>query len=488
MPKTNDKGTPAKLVNRGPAGLLSKAVGGGRPGKLTNRGGAGLLVKPTEEEKGRNGEDTPPPEAPEGGWAQNKITPTLRAKKMVVKIKDLNQDPNNCRLHPERNIESIKYSLHQYGQRTAIVVRKEGMTIAKGNGTYQAAVEMGWTEIAADVQSMTEVEFAGYALADNRTAEFARWDFENVARVERLISEAGQPMIGWTSAEIRAMRMQACPRQEDPDVIPPAPKVPLTKTGDLWVMGDHRLICGDSTDKKAVTKLVGKDKAWLMVTDPPYGVDFEVQKYNPRAKDWDGIKGDKVQGKDLTEFTKTLLNVWFPYMMEQASFYLWSAPMQEGYAVLIALRELGLNVQSQIVWAKNVLVLGQADYHWKHEICWYSFWKGKKHRWLGGRDKTSLWEVKKINNADYLHPMQKPTELYEIPIANHTTDGEIVVEPFAGSGTQFIAAQTLGRRCFGMELDPIYCDVTLQRWADFTGLDPIREDGKSFKKLKASKK
>ncbi len=255
----------------------------------------------------------------------------------------------------------------------------------------------------------------------------------------------------------------------DPDELPEAPPQPITRPGDLWLLGQHRLLCGDSSNAADVERLMAGARAVLMATDPPYGVDFAGAKYNPRAKEWAGIEGDTLTGSDLRAFLGAVLAGWLPHVDEAAGFYFWTAAMEEGAAAAQAIRAAGLHIQGQIMWVKNALVLGQADYQWKHENCWYAFHKGKQHRWFGGRDKTTVWEVKRVAASAYLHPMQKPVELYEIPMHHHTREGEVVAEPFSGSGTQIIAAERLGRRCFAMEVAPNFVDVAVARWEAFTG-------------------
>jgi DNA modification methylase len=218
-----------------------------------------------------------------------------------------------------------------------------------------------------------------------------------------------------------------------------------------------------------VELLMDGRRAVLLATDPPYGVDFKGQKYNPTAKAWDAIEGDRVQGQALREWVAKLLGLWLGYVTEDFAAYLWTAAMAEGHRTYDGIIDAGLHVQGQIIWAKNNFAMGQADYQWKHEQAYYCFHKGKKHRWYGDRDKTTVWEIKRVASADYLHPMQKPVDLYKIPMENHTTTGELVAEPFSGSGTQIIAAEEMGRVCFAMELDPVYCDVAVRRWEEFTG-------------------
>lgn len=431
--------------------------------KLVNRGGAGLLKKAT------NGEEGLPP-LPDALFPPDSIF----CEGHVVDIDCIHADPDNAKVHTPRNMHGIKGSFLLHGQRRPLVVRRENMRIACGNGSWQAMKELGWTKCAVDLQSMTGVQFAGYAVDDNRSSENALWNFEMVKRVEALRTSTGSgiPMPGWSAAEVMALRKFGQKAHTDPDKIPAPPKEPVTKLGDLWLLGDHRLLCGDSCDEVAIDLLMDGKKAVLMVTDPPYGVDFTSNQYvgpaKMRAKPWPGIAGDCRQGMELKDFMVGFFDVWLKVISEDAAYYLWSAAMAEGFAMLEAVKEAGLHVQSQIVWAKNVLVLGMADYHWRHENCWYAFKKGAKHRWFGGRDKTTLWEVKKVANSDYLHPMQKPVDLYKIPMENHTTTGEICAEPFSGSGTQIIAGEEMGRVVYAMELDPVYCDVAKIRWEQMT--------------------
>jgi DNA modification methylase len=308
---------------------------------------------------------------------------------------------------------------------------------------------------------------------------------------ERFIDEAlaGLQLNGvqpWTFEQLEKLKLaDHAERQREEELSLTIPTTPFSKTGDLWLLGGHRLLCGDSTNPNDIAKLMNGEKAVLMATDPPYGVSFKGQKYNPRAKAWDGILGDTKQGDDLEEWLTHCIKQWFPHITKDAAFYFWADCMEPGFSSQ-AIKAAGLHVQSQIIWCKNCMVLGQSDYQWRHENAWYAFWKGEQHRWFGGRDKTSVWEVSKVSNAAYVHPMQKPIELFINPIQYHTHIGEIVLEPFSGSGSQFIAAEQLKRWCYGMEMDPVYVDVIVQRWSNYTGLDPIRKsDGASWRELNA---
>jgi DNA modification methylase len=407
------------------------------------------------------------PEADGDGQPARGTPNDIRCDGEVVEIESLTPDPMNARLHPVRNMDAIRESLILYGQRSPLVVRLEDRKIAAGNGRYQAAKDLGWTRIAVSIRSMTDAEFIGFALADNKSAELARWDFEAVARARKLQEELGGAMVGWSPAELLALRgMLEVP--PDADQLPDQVEV-ISEAGTLWELGGHRLLCGDSADPEAVRRLMGKNRAVLMATDPPYGVDFGEVKYNPCAKEWAGIEGDRLQGQDLRNWLAGVFLTWLPHVTQDVAFYTWCASMGEGHRMYEAMLGAGIYVQAQLVWVKNLHTMGQADYHWKHEVAWYGFIKGARHRWFGGRDKYTVWEVKKDPSAAYRHPTQKPVELFTRALDYHTRPGEVCAEPFAGSGSQIIAAEMLRRRCFAMELDPVWVDVAVRRWELFTG-------------------
>jgi DNA modification methylase len=459
--------------------------------KLVNRGGAGLLVKAGAADEAALASKVDIIEVKAGG--KNRIAAPLRG--LAVDMATLKMDPDNARVHGERNLQAIRDSLNFFGQMTPLVVRKQTMTIAAGNGRYQVAKELGWTRMAASIVPMTDAEFAGYAMVDNRSAELATWNLEVVKRVDQLLLTARLPHIGWSAGELYAMRQAPPKLGRDPDRVPEVPEVVVTQPGDIWQLGDHRLLCGDSGDAACVQRLMATDDhgnissilcpGSLLVTDPPYGIQFGEANHNPRAKVWARIVGDDRQAGDLRQWFSGLLGLWLPFMRADAAYYVWTAPLQEGHRMYEAIVDAGLHIQGQIVWVKNVFNLGQADYQWKHEPCWYAFRKGAKHRWYGGRDKTTVWEIARLATSAYLHPAQKPVELYEIPMEHHTLPGDLVLEPFAGSGTQFIAATAKQRICYGMEIDPAYCDVTLERWSAYSGQDPVRlSDGRKWSELR----
>lgn len=451
-----------------------------QPPKLVNRGATGLLNKVS------NADVSVLPSLPVVKVVKDKIADGLKA--LAVPISSLKFDPRNAREHNERNLQAIKDSLCLFGQVKPVVVRKQTRVVMAGNGTMQAATELGWTKIAAVIVPMSDLDAAGYGVADNRTAELATWNLDVMKEITRMQHESGCACPGWSAAEIMAIRMEEVATETDVDKVPEAPEEPVTRKGDLWALGKHhRLLCGDSSDPKAIKRLMNGKKAILMATDPPYGVAFGEKNYCPTAKDWGAIQGDKREGDELRQWLSNVIKTWLPHMVGEAAYYFWSAQLSEGHRFYEAIVDAGLHVQSQIIWAKNRFALGQADYQWRHEPAWYAFQKGAKHRWLAGRDKTTVWDVSKVANSEYLHPTQKPVDLFRLPIEYHTHAGEVVAEPFCGSGSQIIAAENTGRACYGMELDEKFCDVALQRFFNLTGVSPIRHDGKTFKQLAKSR-
>lgn len=255
----------------------------------------------------------------------------------------------------------------------------------------------------------------------------------------------------------------------DPDAVGEVPAEPKTKPGDLYLLGEHRLLCGDSTNPDDFKKLFGEERAGLMVTDPPYGVN-----YDPSWREGADLGVGKrskglVKNDDVIDWGAVFL-LW-----EAPVIYCWHAGKYSAQ-VSDSLTRGEYEIVSQIIWGKQHFVLSRGDYHWQHEPCWYAVKKGAKHNWQGARDQATLWEIKNNNSfgngqkeETWGHGTQKPLECMARPITNNSAKGDLVCDPFLGSGTTLIAAEKLGRRCYGMELDPKYCDVIVSRYEKFTG-------------------
>jgi DNA modification methylase len=260
------------------------------------------------------------------------------------------------------------------------------------------------------------------------------------------------------------------PARSDADALIPGepPAQPASKPGELYELGPHRLLCGDATDPEHVRALMQGERATLMATDPPYGISLDHTWRDGVRQPPGSARAGRIANDDRCDWREA-------YELTDAPVaYVWQSALHacEAWASLVA---AGFEVRQQIVWVKDVHVLGRAAYHWQHECAWYAVRKGKNAGWRGGRDQTTVWHAPspimplgaKDDDAVTAHPTQKPLVLFERPILNHTKPGEVVYEPFAGSGTQLIAAEKLGRRCFALELDPGYCDLIRQRYEDF---------------------
>jgi DNA modification methylase len=396
-------------------------------------------------------------------------------------IIDLQPYKNNARTHSDDQITQIVNSINRRGWTNPILIDGNNGIIA-GHGRLLAAKKLGLDKVPAiDLGSLSDAEKAEYIIADNKIAENAGWDYQLLNVEFQLLEDAGiDPKVtGFSEEEINAICNPEIitPGLVDDDEVPEAMPDPITKLSDVWILDKHRLICGDATMIDNVEKLMNGEKTDMVFTDPPYGVDFQQGKHigrNKKGKDrnFEPIANDEKKGDDLKAFIKSAISNAV-IVSDVCSIYVWSPPLLEGAAILQAVIESGWHVQSQIIWNKTPFVIGRADYHWKHEICWYGY-KGEKHQWYGGRDKSTIWDCPKIHTSD-LHPTMKPVQLAEIACNNSTKIDDCVLDLFGGSGSTLIACEKTNRKCFMMELAPQYCDVIIRRWQKFTGKKAILE-------------
>ena len=396
-----------------------------------------------------------------------------------MKVSDLSQDPANARKHDEKNIDSIIASLRRFGQQKPIVVDASNVVRA-GNGTLEAAKRLGWDSIECVKTSLKGSDAIAYAIADNRTAELAEWDSDILAaQLSGLLTddEALANAAGFSAEEIEAMLSELTdPTEIDEDEVPEPPVDPITKLGDLWILGEHRVLCGDSTKAQDVERLLNGAAPFLMITDPPYGVNLDQSWRDVALGDKAMGPGNasKVANDDRADWTE----VWQLFKGDVA--YIWHAGKFTD-VVMQSLRNAGIEPSQQIIWNKSVMIMGRSDYHFKHEPCWYAVRKGRTHGWTGDRKQVTVIDAAPPNHImggskeeKTPHPTQKPVAcMYEL-MKNHAGD---VYEPFCGSGTTLIAAEQLGRKCYGMEISPQYCDVIVARWEKLTGQKAVLEEG-----------
>lgn len=383
--------------------------------------------------------------------------------------------------NPRKNdgvpVAKVKASLKEFGWRQPIVVDSEGVIIV-GHTRYQAALELGMTEIPVHVaEGLTAAQVKAYRIADNKTGDFAEWDFDllklEFADLQEL--DFGLDLTGFDDDAIDGIMVDSTPEGlTDPDEVPDVPDEPVSKPGDVWVMGNHRLMCGDSTVATDVERLLGNVKPHLMVTDPPYGVEYDPSWRN-------GLDAAKNRRTGVVENDGRAdwRDAWALFPGSIA--YVWHGGLHAA-VVAESLTACGFSLRAQIVWAKQKMVFGRGDYHWQHEPCWYAV-KGTGS-WCGDRKQTTIWTIDNLNLASHQkkenertnHSTQKPAECMKRPIENNSSPGQAVYEPFSGSGTTIIAAEMTGRCCYAMELNPAYVDMAVKRWEDFTGKKAVLEE------------
>lgn len=391
-----------------------------------------------------------------------------------VKIASLKFDPRNARKHDDRNIKAIMDSLNKFGQQKAIVVDDDNIVIA-GNGTLEAAKRLGWDTIDVRRSGLKSDEATAYAIADNRSAELAEWDDPVLGDILSELKESGWELddLGFNDDDLeKYIKAEGTEGLTNEDDVPEIAQNEFgVKRGDIWQLGDHRLMCGDSTLKNDVEKLFEGNQPILMVTDPPYGVNYDAEWREKALGDkfMGKVRTGKVTNDDKADWTEV-------YALSGCQIaYVWHASAFAD-VVMNGLREAGYEVKQQIIWNKTVAAMSRQSYHWKHEPCWYAVKKGKDLHWNGDRKQNTVWDgasplhiMSGSKEEKTPHPTQKPTMIYENPIQNHLLNGESLYDPFSGSGSAIIACEKTSHKCFGMEIDPHYCSVIIKRWQDFTG-------------------
>ena len=406
----------------------------------------------------------------------------------VWPIEKLRPYAKNAKIHGEAQVAKIAASMAKFGWTVPCLVADDGELIA-GHGRVLAAGVLGLTEAPViRLGHLDEAERRAYRIADNKLTELGDWD-EAILRDEiagLLAEDFDLDLLGFSDEDLEALLQDPETLDDDSavdgeDDIPEPPVTPVSVPGDLWQLGPHRLICGDSTSADVVGRLLGNMRPLLMVTDPPYGVE-----YDPSWRNQAGAAKTKRTGKVLNDDRADWREAWSLFPGDVA--YIWHGALH-AETVADSLIAAGFGMRSQIIWAKDRLVLSRGDYHWQHEPCWYAVRvKGKGH-WAGDRKQTTLWQIaNKDQDADTVHGTQKPVECMRRPTLNNSSPGQAVYEPFMGSGTTLIAAETTGRVCLGVELNPTYVDVAIERWQSFTGHEAVLVDsGETFSALKSQR-
>ena len=385
----------------------------------------------------------------------------------TIALSDLSLDPSNVRKHSRRNLDAIKASLRKFGQQKPIVVDAKGIVLA-GNGTLAAAQELGWTEIQIVRTELAGVEATAFAIADNRTAELAEWDEDGLAKVLESLKVEDADLLaatGYDAAEVDKMIGAEVTEDEVPDV----PVDPITKVGDLWLLGEHRVLCGDSTSEADVSRLMNGEKADMVFTDPPYGVNYDGGHATDKRR-------EKLKNDNSTLIYDDSVPNMFKHSKDEAALYLWFAATKS-LQVLQVLQANNYVIRSWLIWNKNQAQFGAigAQYKQKHEPCLYCFKKGQSPYWNGPNNEVSVWDEKRSRINEF-HPTQKPVELSGRALANSCPASGLVLDLFLGSGATLIGADQTKRKCYGMEISPNYCDVIVNRWENLTGKKAVLEN------------
>ncbi|MBD8087048.1 ParB N-terminal domain-containing protein [Limosilactobacillus sp. c11Ua_112_M] len=373
-----------------------------------------------------------------------------------MKIDEVKPYPNNPRNNDD-GVEAVANSIKEFGWQQPIVVDKDNVIIV-GHTRYKAAKKLGMKEVPVVVaNNLTPEQVKAYRLADNKTGELTDWDMSLLDDELGDIADINMSDFGF-DLDIPEDKEEV---QED-DFDEEVPEEPKSKLGQIYQLGRHRLMCGDSTKPEDVKKLVGGVQCDLLLTDPPYNVAYEGKQESKMT-----IKNDRQEDDEFYKFLFNAFSAAKENLKQGASFYIWYAS-SEAANFNNAANNAGLSVREELIWEKNNLVMGRQDYQWKHEPCLYGWVEGGSHSWYSDRKQTTVMHFDKPQRDD-LHPTMKPVALFDYQIKNSTKSGDVVLDLFGGSGTTIMACEQDGRNAYVMEYDPKYVDVIIKRWEDFTG-------------------
>lgn len=398
----------------------------------------------------------------------------------IKSVADLVPYANNSRTHSDEQIDQLVNSIKEFGFTNPILVNEEGGIIA-GHGRVLAAQRHGMDKVpAVIVTGLTEAQQKALVIADNQLALNAGWDLDKlkleIGALEELDFDLN--VLGFENDFLKDLMADTTEGETDADSVPDIPDDPVTEPGDVWILGKHRLMCGDSLSIDHVEKLCESQLVDMWLTDPPYNV-----AYTGKTKDALTIENDQMGDSNFREFLRDAYSAADAVMKAGAVFYIWHAD-SEGYNFRGAAHDIGWTVRQCLIWKKQTMVMGRQDYHWIHEPCLYGWKEGAAHLWATDRKQTTILEFDRPTRSAE-HPTMKPVELFAYQMLNNTKGDDIVLDSFGGSGTTIIAAEKYGRRGRAMELDPKYCDVIVQRWQEFTGKEALLEqDGRPFSEVK----
>jgi site-specific DNA-methyltransferase (adenine-specific) len=397
----------------------------------------------------------------------------------LAEISTIKPYENNPRKLSEQAIQKVAMSLKEYGFRQPIVVDKN-MVIVAGHTRYRASKKLGLKQVPISViDNLSEEQINAYRIADNRTAEESEWDNE-LLKMEIKELEAKDfklDLLGFNDEQLNDILFEEKQGLTDEDEVPEAPEEPISKLGDIWKLGKHKLICGDSTAEETFKNLFNDNKADLIFTDPPYNVDYSGRGENDLGK----IKNDNMGENDFIDFLCKNFNLMSDYLKPLGCVYICHPDSHSKPKIAFEINfDKFFKKSSTIIWDKGNAGMGWQDYRSQHEPILYGWKEGQgKHSFYGDRKNTSIWSVKRDNVSGYKHPTQKPVALSQKAVLNNSKEDDIIFDSFLGSGSTLIACEKTNRKCYGIELDPKYCDIIIKRWENFTGKKAELENGQN---------
>ena len=380
-----------------------------------------------------------------------------------MKTSDIRPYDRNPR-HNEEAVDAVAKSIREFGFRNPVILDGDNVIIA-GHTRWLAAKELGLEEIPCVVASdLTPEQAKAYRIADNRTGEIAKWDYDLLpVELKELRADGFDlSLLGFDTSELEGLLADppdgGTEGETEPDAVPDAPEIPVSKAGEVYVLGRHRLMCGDSTSKTDTARLMGGGKAVLYLTDPPYNVSL-------KGSTGMTIANDDMPAEEFRKFLDDAFGAAASVLEPGSAFYIFHGD-SESANFRLAAAQAGLEVHETLYWIKNALVLGRFDYQYITESCLYGWTPGAAHRWFSDRSQTNALHFDKPLKND-VHPSMKPVEMLAYLINNSSAAGDVVLDNFGGSGSTLVACERTGRVCRTMELDPKYCDVIRRRWAEF---------------------
>lgn len=440
------------------------------------------------------------------------VAPTIEE----VRLDSIKLSDYNPRTISDEALAGLRESLEKFGLVDLLIINKRTGRIISGHQRFRILQSDGIETVKAIVVDLDEAEEQMMNITLNNQQIAGIWTKALIPLLEKLRKETPDDYLKLRldalRKEVREMGFEDTGTGEKAaDDIPKTPKVATTRPGDIWALGDHRLLCGDSTKEEDVARLMDGKTAKLFATDPPYLVDYTGASrpkggHGTGGKDWSDVYHE-VDIEDAEGFLRRFLSVGIKFIQKNTAIYIWHAIKRLDLLKKVC-DELGILMHQQIIWVKPCAIISYSYYSWRHEPCLLAWQKGHKPDYnpqdksigtvwvidlLRSGDPTTpeyysdIWELDwegKKRNPGLEHPTVKPTEVFAIPMRVHTQPGDICYEPFCGSGSQIIAAERIHRRCFAIEIEPVFCDVSLQRWAEYSGKDPVREDGKKWSEIR----